>query len=82
MKYNESGLILVENLNEMDYERVIDCPWCHNSLDNYFYLYRDNMDCEIIKCNNCGCVFAKKRINDSGRKKYWKNYMTSTANNK
>lgn len=64
------------NLNKMDYERVIDCPWCHNSLDNFFYLYRDNMDCEIVKCNNCGCVFAKKRINDSGRKKYWKNYMT------
>lgn len=51
-------------------KNVESCPWC--SSGSYTYLYTSN--CEVVRCNNCGMVYAKQVLNEKGRLKYWSDY--------
>ncbi len=61
---------------EFTLEEIMDieiCPWC--SSDSYTYLYTSN--CEVVRCNECGLVYAKQVLNEKGRKRYWSNYCNT-----
>lgn len=59
--------------DESDFEILGGCPWC--SSNNHKKLYDDTMGCDIVRCC-CGIVYAKKRLNGRGRRKFWSDYMS------
>lgn len=60
--------------NNKDFDILHCCPWCEE--DRYKILYKDEFNSEIVKCDCCGIVYAKKRLNKTGLSKYWKNYLS------
>lgn len=64
------------DLNDNDFEWVHECPWDAASEDRFEFLYKDQWGCDIVRCCNCGLVFAKKRLSKSGLDKYWKHYLS------
>lgn len=61
---------------QFTFEEIMDieiCPWC--SSDSYTLLYTSN--CEVVRCNECGLVYAKQVLNERGRKRYWSNYCNT-----
>ncbi|WIW70385.1 class I SAM-dependent methyltransferase [Anaerosinus gibii] len=67
----------MNKLKEEDFEVLNNCPWHLDEQYNDFeFLYKDKMNCDIVKCKKCGIVFAHKRLNESGLKKYWDDYLS------
>lgn len=31
---------------------------------------------DVVKCHKCGCVYAKRRLNQHGLEVYWENYSS------
>ena len=59
---------------EEDFEILEKCPWCGS---NKFKIeYTTDYNCEVVKCQNCDILYAKKRLNANGLEKYWKNYLS------
>jgi len=61
----------VYNTNEI--EEVLSCPWCGSKDNTAWSNEYDNFP--PVKCNNCGVVFLKKRLNEVGRKKFYDQYV-------
>lgn len=66
----------MRELYETDYEKLNKCPWCGEQSSASKILYVDDLNCPIVKCNNCGIIYAKNRLNSSGLDKYWEDYET------
>lgn len=56
--------------NSDEIENIKECPWCSRKESNFLY----TSDCDVVRCNNCGFVYAKKILNSKGREKYWNDY--------
>ncbi|HJI09349.1 MAG TPA: class I SAM-dependent methyltransferase [Phascolarctobacterium faecium] len=65
----------MENMTECDFETLDKCPWGGDKPPMEF-LYKDFMGCEIVRCQECGLVFAKQRLNKTGLAKYWEDYLS------
>lgn len=65
----------MEKLTNYDFETLHRCPWGGDETPTEF-LYKDFMGCEIVRCQECGLVFAKQRLNKTGLAKYWKDYLS------
>lgn len=48
----------MEKLTNYDFETLHRCPWGGDETPTEF-LYKDFMGCEIVRCQECGLVFAK-----------------------
>ncbi|WIW71088.1 class I SAM-dependent methyltransferase [Anaerosinus gibii] len=66
----------MNKLTEEDFELLNTCPWHLDNDQSIDFLYKDNMGCNIVKCKKCGIVFAQKRLNKNGLKKYWDDYLS------
>lgn len=66
----------MKNLVNEDFEILDFCPWGGDDEEHFIHLYYDNLGCEIVKCQKCGIVFARKRLNENGLKKYWNDYLS------
>lgn len=66
----------MNKLTEEDFELLNTCPWHLDNDQSIDFLYKDNMGCNIVKCKKCGIVFAQKRLNRNGLKKYWDDYLS------
>jgi SAM-dependent methyltransferase len=66
----------VKKLLQNDYEALKKCPWCGHSSDDSEYEYTDDLKCNVVKCNHCGIIYAKNRLDKSGLDKYWEDYET------
>lgn len=66
----------MEILTKDDFEILHQCPWDNTSTDFAEFLYRDDMGCDIVRCSQCGIVYAKRRLNESGLPKYWGDYLS------
>ena len=54
-------------------EEVLECPWCA-SLD--WVPWCEKYDNFLpVKCNKCGVVFLKNRLNEKGRNRFYKDYV-------
>ncbi len=51
----------MEKLTNCDFETLHRCPWGGDETPTEF-LYKDFMGCEIVRCQECGLVFAKRKI--------------------
>lgn len=54
-----------------DFEILHQCPWDNAPAEAAEFLYQDDMGCDIVRCPQCGIVYAKRRLNESGLPKYW-----------
>lgn len=66
----------MEKLVDDDFETLDKCPWKGDSKENFTLLYKDSMNCKIVRCEKCGVVFAQRRLNKSGLAKYWAEYLS------
>ncbi|WP_315003279.1 class I SAM-dependent methyltransferase [uncultured Selenomonas sp.] len=66
----------MEILTKDDFEILHQCPWDNASSDIAEFLYQDDMGCDIVRCPQCGIVYAKRRLNESGLPKYWGDYLS------
>lgn len=62
------------DLIERDFEHLDKCPMCEAPKSKV--LYATAYECEVVKCERCGLVFSKKRLNKQGLAKYWGNYLS------
>lgn len=65
----------MEKLTNCDFEALHKCPWDGGKIAAEF-LYKDFMGCEIVRCQECGLIFAKQRLNKTGLAKYWEDYLS------
>lgn len=63
-------------LMEDDFEVLERCPWDETPAEIAEFLYQDDMDCNVVRCPECGVVYAKRRLNEKGLPKYWGNYLS------
>lgn len=66
----------MEKLTNDDFKIIDACPWEEDKENIFTHLYYDNFGCEVVKCKKCGIVFARKRLNETGLKKYWDDYLS------
>ena len=66
----------MEILTKDDFETLYQCPWDNAPSDIAELLYQDDMGCDIVRCPQCGIVYAKRRLNESGLPKYWGDYLS------
>lgn len=66
----------MEILTKDDFETLHQCPWDNASSDIAEFLYQDDMGGDIVRCPQCGIVYAKRRLNESGLPKYWGDYLS------
>ena len=67
----------MDSLMQNDFEILDKCPWDENTpTETAEFLYYDEMGCEIVRCPQCGIVYAKRRLNQSGLPKFWANYLS------
>ena len=66
----------MEILTKDDFETLPQCPWDDTPSDDAEFLYQDDMGCDVVKCPNCGIVYAKRRLNENGLPKYWSDYLS------
>lgn len=66
----------MEILTKDDFETLYQCPWDNAPSDIAEFLYQDDMGCDIVRCPQCGLVYAKRRLNESGLPKYWGDYLS------
>ena len=61
----------MEILTKDDFETLEQCPWDNAPSDIAEFLYQDDMGGDIVRCPQCGIVYAKRRLNESGLPKHW-----------
>ena len=61
-------------LTESDFLYLGHCPW--DETDEYDKFYIDAFGGEVVRCRHCGAIYARKRLNESGLGKFWKNYSS------
>lgn len=66
----------MEKLEKEDFELLQCCPWDGETSDTAELLYQDDLGCEVVRCLNCGIVYAKRRLNQNGLPKYWNDYLS------
>ncbi|WP_311641589.1 class I SAM-dependent methyltransferase [Selenomonas noxia] len=64
------------DLTKDDFEVLDRCPWDETSAEIAEFLYLDDMDCDVVRCPQCGVVYAKRRLNAKGLPKYWGDYLS------
>ena len=52
------------------------CPWDECKSEDSEWLYKDIYGSDVVRCNKCGCVYAKRRLNQHGLEVYWENYSS------
>lgn len=52
------------------------CPWDACESEDSEWLYKDIYGSDVVKCHKCGCVYAKRRLNQHGLEVYWENYSS------
>ena len=57
-----------------DFELLNSCPWCHSSRYEPWG-QRTNHNFITVLCKECGLIYVKKRLNKTGLKKYYSNYL-------
>lgn len=63
-------------LIEDDFEVLDRCSWDETSAELAKFLYLDDMDCDVVRCPQCGVVYAKRRLNAKALPKYWGDYLS------
>lgn len=63
-------------LSCFDFEELDKCPWGGDSIEDGAYLYTDSMGCDVLRCEKCGIVYARRRLNTQGLAKYWRKYYS------
>lgn len=58
--------------SEDEIEEVEQCPWCGSS--RYSVWCRDEPPFLTVECQDCKVIYVKKRLNASGREKYYAHY--------
>lgn len=66
----------MEILTKDDFETLEQHPWDNAPSDTAEFLYQDDMVGDIVRCPQCGIVYAKCQLNDSGLPKYWGDYLS------
>lgn len=66
----------MRKMTNKDFEILDSCPWDGDNEKAFIHLYYDKFGCEVVKCQKCGIVFARKRLNSIGLKKYWSDYLS------
>lgn len=66
----------MNKLLDSDFEILDKCPWDDNPAETATFLYQDDMGCDVVRCPECGIVYAKRRLNENGLSKYWEDYLT------
>lgn len=59
-----------------DFEILDRCPWDNSPAKTAEFLYQDDMGCDVVRCPECGIVYAKRRLNENGLPKYWGDYLS------
>lgn len=59
-----------------DFEILDRCPWDNSPAETAEFLYQDDMGCDVVRCPECGIVYAKRRLNENGLPKYWGDYLS------
>lgn len=68
--------MVMDILMEDDFETLHQCPWDAAESEAAEVLYRDDMGCDIVRCPECGIVYARRRLNSRGLPKYWSDYLS------
>ena len=63
-------------LLDSDFENLSNCPWDGENTEDAELMYIDPMGCEVVRCLECGLVYARRRLNNDGLKKYWSSYYS------
>ena len=66
----------MEHLGENDFDILTACPWDGADVWQSEFLYTDDMGCDVVRCSSCGAVYARRRLNQNGRSKYWEDYLS------
>lgn len=51
---------------------ITSCPWCNDDKPEVIYIGGHGI--EVLKCSECGFIFSKRILNETGLKKYWSCY--------
>lgn len=57
-------------------EKLDSCPWCGADAKNSSLWCEDQQPFKTVQCIDCGMVFVKQRLNNIGRREYYKRYYT------
>ncbi|WP_424151547.1 class I SAM-dependent methyltransferase [Selenomonas noxia] len=66
----------MNKLLDSDFEILDKCPWDNSPAETAKFLYQDDMGCDVVRCPECGIVYAKRRLNGNGLPKYWGDYLS------
>jgi methionine biosynthesis protein metW len=66
----------MNKLLDSDFEILDRCPWDNSPAETAEFLYQDDMRCDVVRCPECGIVYAKRRLNGKGLPKYWEDYLS------
>ncbi len=82
----------VKCFTEEDFEQIAQCPMC-GGMQNALYYVADaegNDSCEenritkkvsVVTCRECGFVYAREVLSESGRRKFWERYSSQQHEN-
>lgn len=62
-------------LNKEDFEHILQCPWCETK--EFILEYKNDYECDVVRCPKCGLVYAKKILANEGKQKYWDTYLST-----
>lgn len=63
-------------LQDEDFEVLAHCPWDGVDSSDAEILYTDDMGCDVVRCPSCSVVYARRRLNEKGLPKYWRDYLS------
>ena len=63
-------------LDDTCFAMLEKCPWDGSAVAESLYLYTDKYGSDVVRCNKCGLVFAKRRLNEHGLEVYWDKYSS------